>query len=63
EQKALRESIKQSDKDAERIMTKILDQLAKDEREKQAYRESRGWKSRAISSTNKEFRQWLTERY
>lgn len=63
EQKALRESIKQSDKDAERIMTKILDQLAKDEREKQAYRESRGWKSKAISSTNKEFRKWLADRY
>ena len=62
-QKALKESIKQSNKDAERIMTNILDQLAKDEREKQAYREERGWKSKAISSTNKEFRKWLVDRY
>lgn len=62
-QKALRESIKQSDKEAERIITNILNQLAKDEREKQAYRESKGWKSKAVSSTNKEFRQWLINRY
>lgn len=44
-------------------MKNILDQLAKDEREKQAYREEKNWKSKAISSNNKEFRKWLTDRY
>ena len=63
QQKSLKESIKQSDKDAERIMKNILDQLAKDEREKQAYRQEKNWKSKAISSNNKEFRQWLADRY